>query len=278
MKNYLYEMYDLNDARVISLLDELPLWSAPFGMRLLETVRLKKNIRALDIGFGTGFPLIELAERLGKSCEVVGIDPWTSTYERVESKIKMFGLTNVTLVNHNAEQMQFENASFDLIVSNNGINNVTHADRALSECYRIAKQGAQFVITVNLPETMKEFYTPLKQVLTELGLVAEIRKLEAHISEKRKSLEVTLKMITDAGFIIERKIEDAFFMHFTDCTAFFDHHVIKLAFRDSWKKILHQDDLEKVFDLIEIRLNAAAEKEGEIRLTIPFVCIDCRKE
>lgn len=278
MKNYLHEMYDLNDARVISLLDELPLWSAPFGMRLLDMVHLKKNIRALDVGFGTGFPLIELAERLGKTCEVVGIDPCISTYDRINAKIKMFGLTNVTLDNHNAERMQFENESFDLIVSNNGINNVTNPDKALYECYRVAKHGAQFVMTVNLPDTMKEFYSAFKDALTDLGLHEEIKKLDAHIFEKRKPLDVTEKMITDSGFKIDRKIEDEFYMRFSDCTTFFNHHVIKMAFRDSWKKILKEYDIENVFDLIETKLNAVAEKNGELRLTIPFVCIDCRKE
>jgi arsenite methyltransferase len=61
--------------------DELPLWSAPFGIKLLEEVPLRKNIRALDIGFGTGFPLLELAQQLGASSVVYGIDPWEEAVE-----------------------------------------------------------------------------------------------------------------------------------------------------------------------------------------------------
>lgn len=43
--------------------DELPFWSAPFGISLLETVRLRPGMNVLDIGSGSGFPMLELADR-----------------------------------------------------------------------------------------------------------------------------------------------------------------------------------------------------------------------
>lgn len=39
--------------KYIDGLDELCVWSAPFGLKLLEFVAYKKNITVLDIGFGT---------------------------------------------------------------------------------------------------------------------------------------------------------------------------------------------------------------------------------
>ncbi|MBN1577163.1 MAG: hypothetical protein JW913_11460 [Chitinispirillaceae bacterium] len=74
MRPYLQPRFDF--ALLPDLCDELPFWSAPFGLKLLDLIEYRRNITALDIGFGCGFPLIELAMRLGPTCTVYGIDPW----------------------------------------------------------------------------------------------------------------------------------------------------------------------------------------------------------
>lgn len=64
---------DLNAATVVDAYDELPLWSALFGALLLRHVPLRPARVALDIGCGTGFPLLELALRLGPTAHVYAI-------------------------------------------------------------------------------------------------------------------------------------------------------------------------------------------------------------
>ena len=68
---------DFDSPQFIAAYDELPLWSAMFGLLLLEEVPLANVTSALDVGCGTGFPLIELAERLGTARTLHGIDPWS---------------------------------------------------------------------------------------------------------------------------------------------------------------------------------------------------------
>ena len=70
MDKYLNTKYNLDDSKIVSVIDELPLWSAPFGLKLLDKINYRKNITALDIGSGLGFPLLEVAMRLGNSCKV----------------------------------------------------------------------------------------------------------------------------------------------------------------------------------------------------------------
>ncbi len=45
--------FDLNSEKLVGLIDETPFWSAPFGLKLLDKIPLRKNISAIDIGFGT---------------------------------------------------------------------------------------------------------------------------------------------------------------------------------------------------------------------------------
>jgi arsenite methyltransferase len=52
--NYLEEI-DFSAAEVSELFDELPLWSAPFGLLLLDRVPMKSGLTILDVGAGTGF-------------------------------------------------------------------------------------------------------------------------------------------------------------------------------------------------------------------------------
>src|SRR5258708_9194598 len=58
--NYLQEI-DFKSPEFGDLYDELPLWSAPFGLLLLEHVKLRPGLTILDVGAGTGFMSIELA-------------------------------------------------------------------------------------------------------------------------------------------------------------------------------------------------------------------------
>jgi SAM-dependent methyltransferase len=70
VSDYLDFQIDFGAPDTVSAYDELPLWSAMTGLLLLEHVELKSDARVLDVGCGTGFPLIELAERLGPASRV----------------------------------------------------------------------------------------------------------------------------------------------------------------------------------------------------------------
>lgn len=277
MKEYLNHHFDMDDLDLVSVIDELPLWSAPFGLRLLETIKLKKNMKVLDIGCGLGFPLIELSQRLGSSSKVYGIDPWQRAIERARLKAKIYNISNVEIVEGYAEKMPFENSFFDLIVSNNGINNVDDMQQTLRECFRVGKSGAQLVFTLNLEDTMMEFYSVFEETLQEENLHSEIAKMKEQIYSKRRPLEEIRSLVTTSGFSITNIIHDIFSIRFVDGSSMFNHYLIKYWFLPGWKDILIEEDMVSIFDKVESKLNKHAEIVGEISLTIPFVTVDCMK-
>jgi ubiquinone/menaquinone biosynthesis C-methylase UbiE len=254
--------------------DELPFWSAPFGLKLLEKVNYRKSITALDIGFGAGFPLVELAERLGNTSHIYGIDPWKDASAKVNRKTGYFGIHNITLIEGVAESIPLEKDSVDLIVSNNGINNVSDINKVFSECSRILKNNGQFVMTMNLDKSMFEFYSVLEQVLLENGMENEVRAMHGHIYEKRKPLEEMTFLLRQNGFVIGDMELSQFNYRFADGTAMLEHHFIRLAFMESWMKLLPASEAESIFSRVELLLNRQAEISGGLNLSIPFVLIN----
>lgn len=277
MKEYLQTNYNLDSDDLVEVIDELPLWSAPFGLKLLDKIIYRKNITVLDIGFGTGFPLIEVAMRLGESCKVYGIDPWKAAANRARRKIRMYQLNNVELIEGYAEEIPLGNDSVDLIISNNGINNVTDIEKVFSECYRITKSGGQFLVSVNLNNTMIEFYEIYKSILAEKKMHSEVEKMQQHIYSKRKPLEEFKEQIINSGFKIKEVEQSKFEIKFVDGTAMLNHHFIKLAFLNSWKNIIPEDKQDKIFNELEKSMNNKSAAEGLFKLSVPFVVVDCIK-
>ncbi len=274
MKKYLNNYFD--PAGIINVFDELPIWSAPFGLKLLDFVNYKPNISVLDIGFGTGFPLIELAMRLGNSSIVYGIDPWKEAIVRAKEKIDYYGISNIKIIEGEAESIPLPDQSVDLITSNNGINNVADMEKAIAECSRILKPGGQFIQTMNLNQSMFEFYSQLETILIEMNLHAEVKQMYEHIEHKRPSID-KMKNVLKQGFVIKDIEYDQFNYHFADGTAMLNHYFIRLAFIDSWIALLQADKVNEIFDKIESQLNEYAKYQGSMKLSIPFALINVIK-
>jgi len=274
---YLKTRHDLNDPELVSVIDEIPLWSAAFGLRILDTIRYRKSIRALDIGPGLGFPMIELAMRLGSSSAVFGIDPWRAGNERTRKKIGICGLSNAAIVEGVAEAMPFPDGNFDLLVSNNGLNNVRDLAATLEECGRVAKTGAQFVFTFNTEDTFREFYEIYRLVLVESGLGDLDREVSRHIRAKRKPLREVRTLLEASGFTVTGVAEEEFRYRFSDGSALLNHFAIGYAFLPAWKMIPPDERREDVFRRIEERINSAAGEDRGFSMRVPFVTVDSRK-
>ena len=49
----------------ISIFDELSLWSSYFTKLILDNIEMRPNLNVLDVGYGLGVPILELAQRFG---------------------------------------------------------------------------------------------------------------------------------------------------------------------------------------------------------------------
>lgn len=238
--------------------DETSLWSARFGAFLLEHLDLRPpDVRGLDVGCATGFPLFELAHVFGPSSYWIGIDPWADAIRRAQRKNGVYGLTNVDLHVGDAAQMPFADGSFDLIVSNLGINNFDDPAAVLRECFRVARPGARIVLTTNVTGHMATFYDLFRIAAPQHA--DAITRQEQH----RGSKESVSALLEGAGFAMKRTVEDEFYLRFASGTAMFRHFLVQF-FYEGWRSAVDDD---AVFAKLESQLNAASP----LRFRIPML-------
>ncbi|MCK5075537.1 MAG: methyltransferase domain-containing protein [Calditrichia bacterium] len=273
MIDYLQNNFNLDDDNLVSTIDELTLWSAPFGLMLLDHIKLSRGMKVLDVGCGLGFPALELAQRLGESCMVYGIDPWGSALNRAKQKINNYNIKNVKLIEGDASATEFEVNYFDLIVSNLGINNFEKPKEVLKECYRILKPNGQIALTTNFKGHMQEFYDTFKETLLELKMNHCLESLQSNI-DHRLDLEIVVSLLKDSGFKISKTLTDSFNMRFLDGSALLRHYFIRLGFLDGWKNVIPKSQLNTFFKRLEGNLNGYAKENGELKLTIPLGYIE----
>lgn len=272
---FLSEEFNFDDPSSVAFLDELPMWSAPFGISLLDKINYKKNISALDIGCGPGFPLTELAMRLGISSKIYGLDPWYAALEHVRKKLNIYKISNVELINGTAEKINLPDNSIDLIVSNNGLNNVQDIGKCMSECKRIAKKNCQFVATMNLENTMIEFYSVFKKVVEEMKMPHIIELIDKHIYEKRKPVNETVDLFEKNNFKTTYEL-NSFNYRFADGKSMFNYFMIRIAFLNSWIKLVPVERAGEIFGEIESKLDEIAAAEDGIKLTIPYIVLNAK--
>lgn len=259
-------------SRPAEIYDETSFWSARFGALLFDHLEIRRGIRGLDVGCGTGFPLIELAHLHGPSSRFTGIDIWGDALERARTKLELHGLANVDILETDVASMPFPDAHFDLVVGNIGINNFRDARAALRECRRVAKTGARLVLTTNAQGHFAALYALLDAILEESGLQPArdaLRREEKH----RHSKHTIMNLLVDSGFTVSRCFEQSFRMHFADGSAMLRHALVKW-FLDGWRQAVGAGNEREVFDALEARLNAAAERDGCVQMTVPMLYLE----
>lgn len=105
------------------------------------------GMRVLDVACGTGDFSIVIARRLDASARVCGIDISEGMLSEMRRKVLAAGLSErISMEYGDAEELGFEDASFDRVTVAFGIRNFTDREKALREMLRVLKPGGRLVI------------------------------------------------------------------------------------------------------------------------------------
>ena len=270
------EPIDLDHPEFGDLYDELSLWSAPFGLLLLDRVPLRPRSTVLDVGAGTGFLTVELAQRCGPDAKIIAVDPWKAGLSRLRRKIGYLNLGNVRLLEQDAAAMDVPAESVDVVVSNLGINNFEDSGAVLAACFRACRPGAAVLLTTNLTGHMTELYDVFRETLLELGQTDRLPALESHVRH-RGTVDSVGSLLRNAGFAVSAMETRSFRMRFADGSSLLRHHFIRMGFVPGWISVASPDRVEQTFEALERNLNAFAAGRGELALTIPMLCAEATR-
>lgn len=120
----------------------------PAQSRLLELADLRPGERVLDVACGTGLVTFAAAEAVGPDGRVIGTDISESMVERLSAAANEQGLGTVSAERMGAEDLRFEDESFDAVLCSLGLMYVPDPVEALRQARRVLRPGGRVVNAV----------------------------------------------------------------------------------------------------------------------------------
>ena len=113
----------------------------------LDLAGLQPGEAVLDLGSGSGTDVFCAAVQVGESGRVVGVDITDEQLAKAARLRERDGFRQVELVEAHIEELPFEDASFDAVISNGVINLSVFKDRVFAEAARVLRPGGRLAIT-----------------------------------------------------------------------------------------------------------------------------------
>jgi ubiquinone/menaquinone biosynthesis C-methylase UbiE len=112
------------------------------GETLCEAANLESGARVLDVACGNGNAALAAARRW---CRVTGLDYVSALLRRAGDRARAEGL-ELALIEGDAEQLPFQDASFDAAVSTFGVMFAPDQERAARELMRVVRPGGTIAL------------------------------------------------------------------------------------------------------------------------------------
>jgi arsenite methyltransferase len=238
--------------------DEIsPIWSHRFGRMLLRGLELPPKAMVLDVGCGTGYPCLEILDRMDEHGRIIAIDPIGALLDVARKKAgELAGKRIFFRSEAPVAKLAFADEVYDLVFSNLGLMLLDNPQRALQEFTRVTKAGGKVIVTLPLRGTYGEFYDIYREVLTKHDQHDILQRLEAHIA-KTPEPETVASWLEDAG-LEQTEVElEQFSLLFKSSREFFFAPVIEFGPLSAWKEVAGKGQvMQEVFWNIKEAIDA----------------------
>ncbi|KNZ42280.1 class I SAM-dependent methyltransferase [Acetobacterium bakii] len=110
---------------------------------LIGQMPIQKNHTLLDVGAGSGFFTIPMAE--STDCKVYAMDPDERMLGVIAAKAKEKGLTNIELLQDPIENLSIQNSSVDFVMASLILHEVGSLSKALTTIFEVLKPGGHLL-------------------------------------------------------------------------------------------------------------------------------------
>jgi len=175
----------------------------------MQHTGLKPGGTALDVAGGTGDLTMQMSKQVGPTGKIIISDINASMLEEGRKRLLDKGYAgNIDFVEANAEDLPFEDNSFDCITIAFGLRNVTHQDKALQSMFRVLKPGGRLLVL--------EFSKPVVPGLDKVydfysfNILPKMGKLIANDEESYRYLAESIRMHPDQETLKQLMIDAGF--------------------------------------------------------------------
>ena len=138
--------------------------------RLREILRPASGERILEIGPGTGYYSLDLADWIGPSGTLEIFDIQQEMLDHTTGRATEAGITNVVPTRGDAADLPYEDDSVDAVVLTTVLGEIPEGDRALAEIARVLRPGGRLVVGELMGDPHYVSFGSLKNRGAEAGL------------------------------------------------------------------------------------------------------------
>lgn len=207
--------------------------------RLLRLAAPQAGEGVLDIATGTGFIAIPAASLVGEYGTVTGVDISAGMLSQAKEAASIASLTNLTLLQADAESLNYPSDSFDLVVCCNALPYMSDVSTALRHWYSLLRPGGRLAFNVWAEDSYATGYL-LREIAARYGIRVAV------IGQQTGTPERCRTVLADAGFSRPKVVLES-------TATFFSVSQLEIAPKLLAKNPLYNvrpDDLERVNGLM----------------------------